>query len=1506
MKKFAAPKRLLAVLLAFTVLLSAAALGLSVVSAQSGSAEPVVFAKLDGSEWPIVHPGLNSDYHAMNLDRKLNFTQVDVESPNPTTTVYSSVNVSRSAKGLAAADLSGCDVFTFNLTVEDNGAWPYYQHYIKVTLNTASGRVEIPAEDVLKGFSNVVPGKTVKVKIPLDGVDGSALKAVNEFIISVEGSTCDKNLCIKANTMQGEVLPEDIMLLDDEAEEKRYPLNQIETENVKVGKKALGANTLNGEGWISYAGFWGGKAIGPLDLSEITSNGTDGAVRFWFYIDDETAFNDLKTRQAEGNYNRLKLGDCKSPDGKYYTWLHWFDQVTELGWNEIVLPFADAGIESSAPDLTAIDTLYFKLSNGAASVKVLVDDFKVSASTWTDVPEAPDPDEGEGGSEGDPVPEDGIVIVDDEAGEGWYPAYNSTGEQVKIGTHSLKAKTISPDGLILYAGYWGAKDLPAKNIKALTENGKSGALTFWIYIEDIADMEDIWALEPTKPSVVKIGDCNAPDGTYLKWSNWTTQITESGWNQVVLKINEAQLEAGGPDLTALDTFVIKFPTGTASRTVYLDDIRVVATEEEYIPQTVQIAALNGTEWPIVHPGLKGAISGSADYDVMNFDRWFSGIPSGDINTYAYVTRNAKGWKPVDATEHNILTFDMVVEDNGSWDTYKDGMVLKLRTLDNGEIAFSSGAVAKALKNVVPGEKCRVVVSLASIGRKNLSQVDGINLSIGDTISSKQVHITITNLCVEYSSDSPAVSDEPVLDDEDDEEEEISVLFAKLDGTEWPIVHPGLNSDYHAKNFDRYINFTERNTSPVTENTVYSRVNVIRTEKYKDDPSDFTQCNILTFNVLIEDNGAWNDYKDKLSMSLTSTDDVAHPISSADVQNAFSGVVPGEWCVIKLSLASLHKGELDNIKTVGLSLKSGSSDKDLHIRMLRIEGKYDKSFADVPEAPSNNDPTLILNDEYGEKAWPASITSDISKVGNKCYSATTFVTTAGYNEGWLIRMGFWGENLNRALDISKLTAGGTKAAIRFWVYAEDAELVRTQANYGSGSYCRYGSSDSWDGDAFQWRGWANQIIYDGWNEIVLPFAEASKNGNPDLTNMYSFALKFGEGKVEDIPRTHIYIDDIRISQNTKSALPISFEPTVSGGKIFNPFEDTYGLNAESTMTYFGLDLKEKTQGMASFKWSVDNGSFVWLYRAGESRKVDATGYNALEFDLWVDTPEFFEYAGGALEITSSGIWDQNEMSWGLSSFDLKEGWNHIKLSFDYASYSLDWKGNPDVDLTALNFMRIYTTGSENYQGKNVTFRIDNMCFTKNGEEKVEKSVITTNDTGYELYLTAKPDVIPEYGEIVVEKPELTTLPKAVRTYFEGEKNTVVLSPTYYKDSIEYLFDDTVTVHLSQDKLKSFENKYLYRLDVNGSFRKLSRIDNKSKNELIWDEPSRLATYIVSDVLIEDEVLADIEKQLGADESSGSNLAVIIGVSAAALVVLVIGAATGFIIIKKRKSKGAVNN
>jgi len=102
-------------------------------------------------------------------------------------------------------------------------------------------------------------------------------------------------------------------------------------------------------------------------------------------------------------------------------------------------------------------------------------------------------------------------------------------------------------------------------------------------------------------------------------------------------------------------------------------------------------------------------------------------------------------------------------------------------------------VNAALAEVVPGSVNRIEIPISSIPSSKREQTGGIYLELLEFSADKNLHIRIEDVRGAFR---------PV--------QVGGTMFAKLDGSEWPIVHPGLSTDgdYHATHFDRYLNPNE--------------------------------------------------------------------------------------------------------------------------------------------------------------------------------------------------------------------------------------------------------------------------------------------------------------------------------------------------------------------------------------------------------------------------------------------------------------------------------------------------------------------------------------------------------------------------------------------------------------------------------------------------------------------------------------------------------------------------
>ena len=160
------------------------------------------------------------------------------------------------------------------------------------------------------------------------------------------------------------------------------------------------------------------------------------------------------------------------------------------------------------------------------------------------------------------------------------------------------------------------------------------------------------------------------------------------------------------------------------------------------------------------------------------------------------------------------------------------------------------------------------------------------------------------------------------------------------------------------------------------------------------------------------------------------------------------------------------------------------------------------------------------------------------------------------------------------------------------------------------------------------------------------------------------------------------------------------------------------NAKNNYTVDTEDFKEGT-GALSLTVGKDSVNETPLPEA-----VDAEGMDTLEFDLYLSDPAFMDmYAAGGmnsgLELTSSGYWDNQEISWTLAQIkannqggEIVEGWNHIVLPLDSAATRESDGNRPGFegpfDITNVNFIRLFMVGEKS--DPNIIVKLDNICLT----------------------------------------------------------------------------------------------------------------------------------------------------------------------------------------------------
>lgn len=266
------------------------------------------------------------------------------------------------------------------------------------------------------------------------------------------------------------------------------------------------------------------------------------------------------------------------------------------------------------------------------------------------------------------------------------------------------------------------------------------------------------------------------------------------------------------------------------------------------------------------------------------------------------------------------------------------------------------------------------------------------------------------------------------------------------------------------------------------------------------------------------------------------------------------------------------------------------------------------------------------------------------------------------------------------------------ALHAWIYFEHVE------NFQAIEF-EITSSNNCDKQELHWTK-ESFSLKQGWNEIDLPFSEASgvaADFDPANANFMRMFTISASGTYGDY-----YIDDVYVYRYG-NASDEDDSGSTGGGASAATKDDLIITNCDTTEleglggnVMLATDSKYVKEGTAS--WRL-NDSSVDVFRIKFPTAVDVSAYKNgyLHLSIWVENVDNLK--GYQFELTSSGGYDVNEMNW--SSFIKNNGWNEVYLPLKSGGET-----GGAFDPTGLNYMRLYCFAKE---GAN-TFYIDDIYFT----------------------------------------------------------------------------------------------------------------------------------------------------------------------------------------------------
>jgi hypothetical protein len=187
-------------------------------------------------------------------------------------------------------------------------------------------------------------------------------------------------------------------------------------------------------------------------------------------------------------------------------------------------------------------------------------------------------------------------------------------------------------------------------------------------------------------------------------------------------------------------------------------------------------------------------------------------------------------------------------------------------------------------------------------------------------------------------------------------------------------------------------------------------------------------------------------------------------------------------------------------------------------------------------------------------------------------------------------------------------------------------------------------------------------------------------------------------------------------SVSAAEPVLNEETgITSIQLLSCDEKPSGKNA------YSVDTTDKQEGEGSLSFRVGGGQ---VNEMNLPETVNGEGMDTLEFDLYLSDVGLLDLFNGTsknsgFELTSSGYWDNQEISWTLSQIkannqggEIVNGWNHIILPLDSAVERESDGNRPGYEgpfnIEDVKFIRFFMVGEQT--DHDITVKIDNICLT----------------------------------------------------------------------------------------------------------------------------------------------------------------------------------------------------
>ncbi len=311
-------------------------------------------------------------------------------------------------------------------------------------------------------------------------------------------------------------------------------------------------------------------------------------------------------------------------------------------------------------------------------------------------------------------------------------------------------------------------------------------------------------------------------------------------------------------------------------------------------------------------------------------------------------------------------------------------------------------------------------------------------------------------------------------------------------------------------------------------------------------------------------------------------------------------------------------------------------------------------------PEKNVPGMLLDCDSTRGISVESYNDDsgITNAEGEYKEGTGAFQSAGKNAVW------WQVLLENAVDISAYAEGG----IHLWLYISETAKLNSDVTAELGSGGKGGVYE------YQWTV-KREKLTDGWNELVLKFANARKSadGGADLSNV-NF-LRIYNSTNDGIT---VRLDDVRAVEVEHATV-----------QLMN-CDSTTGVSIDGGKKEFSIttEAEEHKEGAGAYK--VSQQDRVMLAMCLE-QPVDASACKEGALHFWIRFSDVSALNDSVrVELGSGGTYDKEEVQWTLEKDAFTDGWNEITLLLSDGNQSKDG----GINVSRVNWFRIYSKNKGN--------------------------------------------------------------------------------------------------------------------------------------------------------------------------------------------------------------------